>query len=155
MENNVKIIKNEALFADADEILSAGGNVSLRVKGHSMRPFLRNGRDLVELSPISAGALRRGMVVLFRHKGRHILHRIRRISGDRLTIKGDGNHRMTEYASREDVVAYVLAAERDGQRIDYGSPRWRQLSARSLSAKAVRTVWNDIKKIAKKILRVK
>lgn len=141
----VKTISNEELFADVERIVGEGGSVSLRLKGYSMSPFLCNERDSVELAPVGATSLRRGMVVLFRHGGRHILHRIRRIDQDRLTIKGDGNYRATEYADRRDVIAFVSSAQRNGRKIDYGSLRWRLLTAYSLSYKFARTIYTDLK----------
>ncbi len=142
------------------------GHVLLRVKGGSMRPFIRGGSDVVELVPVSGAALRRGMVVLFRIHDKHILHRIRRIDADRLTIKGDGNYRTSEIVTRADVVAMAgsLRRENAGQKnirqknlrrgvkeVHYRSARWRLLSALSLTAKLFRTLKLDLLLAAKKI----
>lgn len=124
----------------------------MRIKGFSMRPFLVNGRDVVELAPVDISRLRRGMVVLFRYDGRHILHRIRKIHGDKLIIKGDGNWRMTEVSKRSEVAAYVCSVERKGRRITFRSPRWRALSAWSLTLKLLRTCYFDLKKTVKKLI---
>lgn len=88
-----KTVKNEELFADVEQIIGEGGRIRLRVKGYSMRPFLRNGTDCVNLSPIGLHRPERGMVVLFRYRGRHILHRICRIDAEEAVIEGDGNYR--------------------------------------------------------------
>ena len=87
-----KTVKNEELFADVEQIIGEGGRIRLRVKGYSMRPFLRNGTDCVNLSPIGLHRPERGMVVLFRYRGRHILHRICRIDAEEAVIEGDGNY---------------------------------------------------------------
>jgi hypothetical protein len=47
-----KQIANDLFFASAEEFLREGRSVELRVKGFSMRPFVRNERDVVVLSPI-------------------------------------------------------------------------------------------------------
>ncbi len=148
----VKTVKNSDLFADVEDIISVGGHIQLRVKGGSMRPFLRDGRDVAELAPVDKAALRRGMVVLFRQCDRHILHRIRHIDGDRLIIKGDGNYRITETATRGDVAACVESILRNGKRIRYRSMRWRLLSAYSLWLKFIRTTKYDMILWVKKIL---
>lgn len=153
--DSTKTVKNSDLFADVEEIVSGGGHIRLRVKGGSMRPFLRDGRDVAELAPVDRAALRRGMVVLFRHQGHHILHRIRRIDGDRLTIKGDGNYRVTELSTRENVAAQVVSIMRDGREIRYRSLRWRLLTARSLWKKFLRTLRLDVVLGIKKILGIK
>lgn len=147
-----KSLKNSELFADVEQIVSSGGMIQMHVKGNSMRTLLRNDKDTVELARIEAGELRRGMVVLFRHGDRHILHRIRRIDGNKLIIKGDGNYRLTEYAVRSDVAAYVDRIERNGRSIGYRSCRWHLLTTASLAVKLIRTAYIDTKIAAKKLL---
>lgn len=147
----VKTIKNNELFADVEQIIAEGGQVELRVKGQSMHPFLRDGIDTVILSPVSSSQLRRGMVVLFRYNNHHILHRIRRIHGDILIIKGDGNYRSSEKASRADVVAHASAITHDGATIPYSSHAWKRLTRRSLCAKLLRTLKMDISRFIKSV----
>lgn len=148
---STKVIKNAVVFASVEELVAEGRSVELTVKGFSMRPFLRNNRDVVVLSPLVGRELRKGMVVLFRHNGQHILHRIRRIEGGGLLIKGDGNYRIVEQASVEDVVAYVSAVKLKGDSsFDYGSCRWHLRSAYSLVFKVLRTVAIDVKRRIKR-----
>lgn len=148
-----KIIDNESLFADVEHIIGEGGSVQLRVKGGSMRPFLRDGRDTVTLVAADTANLRKGMVVLFRHGGRHVLHRIRRIDGDRLTIKGDGNYRMTEMSRRGNVAAVAVSIERNSKTVDYGSTKWKWLSFGSLTLKSLRTPYLTLRRAGGKIYR--
>lgn len=150
--NNVKLKDNAALFADIEDIISSGGRIQLRVKGYSMRPMLRNDRDLACLAPIPADGLRRGMIVLFRYRGKHVLHRIRRIEGDTLVMKGDGNYRQRETVKKSAVVAYAEAIERDGVRIEYRSETWQRLSAASLMRKHARTLYMDCRNALKRIV---
>lgn len=142
-----RTVKNDDLFADVEQIIGDGGHIQLRIKGYSMRPFLRNGIDSVHLSPISAGELRRGMVALFRHRNRHILHRIRRIEGNKITFRGDGNYRRSEYSSRGEVAAFADYIVRGGKTVTYGSMQWKLLSFWSLSRKAARTVYLDLRNV--------
>lgn len=145
-----KTINNNDLFTEIESIINGGGTVSICVKGNSMRPFLRNGRDTVMLTAITKTQLRCGMVVLFRNKGKYILHRIRRIDNHELTIKGDGNYRQTEKANIEDVLGYVYAIERNEKTIRYGSLSWHLLTAYSIARKAIRALWMTIRYPAKR-----
>ena len=90
------LLTNRLFFEQVEAMLAEGHEVQIRMKGHSMRPLLRNERDIAVLTPIAKyapapvpaagapadpppsgiGALRTGDVVLFRCEGRHILHRI-------------------------------------------------------------------------------
>lgn len=141
-------IANDLFFASAEEFLREGRSVEMRVKGFSMRPFVRNGRDDVVLSPIAGVEVRRGMVVLFRYRGRHVLHRVRKVEDGKLSIEGDGNYRITERAACEDVVAWVSEVRLGGRQrgFAYGSCRWRVRSAISLTIKLLRTLAVDVKR---------
>ena len=121
----------------------------MRVKGFSMRPFLRNGRDVVVLSPMEGVEVCEGMVVLFRHGGKHILHRVRRVGQDgTLRIEGDGNYRTVENSTLGDVVAWVSEVRLDGadKGFCYGSCKWRIRSVWSLMVKTLRTMAIDVKR---------
>lgn len=136
-----RVIPNALFFASVEEMIAEGRSVEITVKGFSMRPFLRNGRDVVTISPVGSEGLKRGMVVLFRHAGHHILHRIRTIDGDRLTIEGDGNYRIAESATRGDVVGYVSSVRLEGGGVfAYRSCRWHRRTFRSLTRKWLRSV---------------
>ncbi len=133
-------------FATVEEMIGEGRSVEMTVKGFSMRPFLRNERDVVVLSPVGEKVLQRGMVVLFRYGGRHILHRIRKTDGERLLIEGDGNYRSVEIATKEDVVAYVSEVRLEsGKKLQYNDLGWRGRTALSLAHKRVRTLAVDVK----------
>jgi signal peptidase I len=152
MESNAtkRVIPNALFFATVEEVIAEGRSVEMTVKGFSMRPLLRNGRDVVTLSPVAEGDLREGMVVLFRHKGNYVLHRIRKIEGQRLTIEGDGNYRLREEAQRGDVVAMVSRVQKGRGGFRYGSFAWLARSAWSLAVKRLRTVAIDLKRMIKR-----
>ncbi len=142
-----KIIANDVFFASIEELIAEGQSVEMTVKGFSMRPFLRNERDVVVLSPIASEQLRRGMVVLFRYRGAHVLHRIAKMEGGMLTMEGDGNYRQVEVAPRESVVAYVSAVRLSGGRsFGYDSVAWRYRTLLSLRCKGLRTLAIDMKR---------
>lgn len=122
-------IPNDIFFTQVAETLAAGDDVTIPMRGVSMLPLLREGRDSVRLTPVSRRAVRRGDVVLFRHGGRYVLHRYRGLRDGLLHIHGDGLLGRGEYCRREDVVAVMThVVRRSGVAVSVGSLRWRVLS---------------------------
>ena len=143
-----KQIANDLFFASVEEFLKEGRSVEMTVKGFSMRPFLRNERDVVVLAPLAIDApLRRGMVVLFRYNDKHVLHRYVGDKEGLCVMQGDGNYRVEELVAREAVVAYVSEVRLAcGSKMGYDSVGWRRRSAQSLVRKRLRTVALDVKR---------
>ena len=80
-----------------------------------MLPFIIGGRDSLVL--VAAGSLCVGDIVLARLPERgYVLHRVYRLSGDSLTLMGDGNLRAVERCRAGDVVGKAVAILRDGHR---------------------------------------
>lgn len=129
------LLPNQLFFEQVEAMLAEGREVQIRMKGHSMRPLLRSERDQVVLSPCTDPArLQPGDIVLFRTYGRHILHRIVRRDGDRLTLAGDGNYRITEQCTTRDVIGVATRAIRaSGRTVGFDSPGWRLRSRLWLS----------------------
>ena len=143
------IVNNDAFFADVETFLAEGKKVTIPVRGCSMLPLIRGGRDLVELE--APEDLKVGDIVLF-HGGKYIMHRILSIDGDRLVIKGDGVVKGEEHVLKSDVRGKATAILRSGKRrIDPYSPRqmrrlkvWNALFPvrRVLTAVYRRLPWN-------------
>lgn len=123
-------LSNQLFFAQVEEMLREGHEVQLRVKGYSMRPLLRNERDIVVLAPYHPGEeLHCGDIVLFRYHGRHVLHRIVHIDATQLTLAGDGNYRVWEHCQPNDVAGIVRRVIRpNGREISCKSPQWLRMS---------------------------
>ena len=127
-------LKNDIFFAEVEELLDEGRQVTILVRGNSMRPLLRDGRDKVVLRKANDEDIRKGAVMLFRYRGSHVMHRVTRIEGDVVIFEGDGNYKLQEIALRKDIVAVVEAVVRpSGKRIECSSRRWRFLSFMWLS----------------------
>ena len=123
-DSKVLVIPNDVFFNSVTETLSAGTDVVLTVKGYSMFPFMRNGKDKVCLEKYDGGKLSEGDVILFRYHGKHILHRIYGISttpdGSLLyRTMGDGNVRGMEYARAGDLSGVMVS------RISPSGREWR------------------------------
>ena len=127
-------LNNNIFFAEVEDLLAEGKQVTILVRGNSMRPLLRDGRDKVVLRKANDEDIKKGAVMLFRYRGSHVMHRVTKIEGDVVVFEGDGNYKLQEVATRKDIVAIVEAIVRpSGRRIECSSRRWRFLSFMWLS----------------------
>ncbi len=113
------IIDNDTFFADVLRVLEEGKQVTIPVKGYSMLPFIRGGKDLVVLEKAGAD-LKADDIVLFhvgpRDGGRYVMHRILSIDGDAVDIMGDGVPEAHEHVRRNQVLAKAVSILRGGKR---------------------------------------
>ena len=127
-------LNNNIFFAEVEELLAEGKQVTILVRGNSMRPLMRDGRDKVVMRKANDEDIKKGAVMLFRYRGSHVMHRVTKIEGDVVVFEGDGNYKLQEVATRKDIVAVVEAIVRpSGRRIECSSRRWRVLSFMWLS----------------------
>ena len=132
----VRTINNTLFFAEVAEQLALGHAVRMRARGNSMLPFIRDGRDVLVLEKPGKDSFRRGRLVLARlllarsEEDRYVIHRVVKVQGDRLWLRGDGNLKVYERCSRAEVLAEVTEVVRSGRRpsversIRQGSWRW-------------------------------
>jgi hypothetical protein len=136
-------LRNDIFFAEVERMISEGQSVTISVKGFSMRPMMRSDKDKVILTAHSDNDIKQSAVMLFRHKGYHIMHRIIDIKENNITFAGDGNYRKTEQATKDDIVAQVTAIIRpSGRVISLDSWRWRIYS----------TLWLALPKIVRRFI---
>lgn len=102
------LLDNVQYFSEVARLLAEGHSVTIPAKGRSMLPFIIGGRDSLVL--VAAGSLCVGDIVLARLPERgYVLHRVYRLSGDSLTLMGDGNLRAVERCRAGDVVGKAVA----------------------------------------------
>lgn len=127
------ILYNDVLIPKVVEFIGKGHTVTLPLRGYSMRPFLEDGRDKAVLDRVDSGSLHRGDVVLaLLHTDKlavapkYVIHRIIEISGNDITLLGDGNL-TTEHCTRNDIQAIVTGFYRKGRCGLYSvkSAKWR------------------------------
>lgn len=107
------IFPNHILLPEVEKLLGEGIKVTMRVKGDSMLPFIRTGRDSVELQ--KPRTLRKKSIVLARlPDGTYVIHRIIELSGDDVVLMGDGNLLKTEHCHQADIVGEVTQILRNG-----------------------------------------
>lgn len=117
-EKNLNIIEkqfaNANLLPEIIKLLDEGHTVTLQLRGFSMRPFLEDNRDKALLT--KATNFQVGDAVLAETAPRHyVLHRIVKIEGDNVTLRGDGNLG-TEHCQRKDIKAFAIGFYRKGSK---------------------------------------
>lgn len=130
------VLPNELVLVRAVRAVAEGKTAVIPVKGNSMDPFIRGGRDKVELYP--PVALQIGDVVLAKiNSKQYMLHRIIRFQGEEgVVLMGDGNVGNTEYCLRKDVLAQAKVViigttgkkrRLDSARMKAAASLWRRL----------------------------
>ena len=93
-----------------------------------MYPLLRNGKDEVIIHPLT-GEPQILDIILFRYKGKYILHRIVDKDGANYIIQGDGIYASQEQCTLNDIVGTVTSFIKNGtEQIDCNSFLYRQYS---------------------------
>lgn len=116
---------NAKLLPEIVKLLEEGHSVTLQLRGFSMRPFLEDKRDKALLTKAKCPKV--GDPVLAEVSPKHyVLHRIIKIEGDQVTLRGDGNLG-TESCKLENVKASVIGFYRKGRTwLDKtDSPKWK------------------------------
>ncbi len=92
-----------------------GKTATINLRGRSMRPFLEDGRDkamlMIPTEPSKVG----DAVLAEISKGHFVLHRIIRIDGDTVTLRGDGNL-SDEHCRLGDIRAKAVGFIRKGRK---------------------------------------
>ncbi len=119
---NKVVVPNSILLGEVRSLLAEGKDVVIPTKGNSMLPFIRGGRDSVNLRRLDT--LEVGDIVLAEiREGVYVLHRVFAVDGDAVTLKGDGNLRNVERCRRSDIAGTVLGVLKDnGREVDCRRP---------------------------------
>lgn len=106
-------IENHKFLPEVIKLLNEGHTVTLQLRGFSMRPFLEDNRDKALLA--KAKDIQVGDAVLAETAPKHyVLHRIIKIQGETVTLRGDGNLG-TEVCHVHDVHGYAIGFYRKGR----------------------------------------
>ena len=126
-DSTIKTIqmRNDVLLPFVVEQLQAGHTVTLPLRGRSMRPFLEDGRDKALLKAIDHPQVNDAVLAEIT-KGHFVLHRIIKIDGQQVTLRGDGNLNV-EHCMLDDIRAKAIGFYRKGRnKLDSTESRkWR------------------------------
>ena len=137
-----------------EDRLRAGHSVVIAVRGKSMRPLLREGRDSVVLSPIVGEVKKFDILMYKRADGSYTIHRVVGVSNNGFTIVGDNQFVYENDVPKSSVIAVVSAIKRRGRTIDIGRPILRLYAkiwqstrgARYLPIRVLRKLKSQMKK---------
>ena len=96
------------------ESLKDGKVVAVVPQGISMLPFIVGGEDQVFL--VKKEKVELGDIVLAEYKGKHILHRVYHIDGEKVVLMGDGNLEGTEEVTEEEILGTAVEIVHKGRR---------------------------------------
>ena len=104
-------------MATVKEELMRSGNIMFPNKGVSMRPLIRQGKDLMIIEKRENYRLKKHDIVLFeRENGALVLHRISDVLDDGYMILGD-NCIDKEYVREESVLGLMTGLLRNGKKL--------------------------------------
>lgn len=106
--------ENVVVYRDLDA-LKDGKVIVLVPQGISMLPFIKGGEDQVYLLKKDKVAV--GDIVLVEYHGKHILHRVYAVDGEKITLMGDGNLEGTEQVAADEVMGTVVDIVHNGRHL--------------------------------------
>ena len=122
MSDPIYIAEYDALIR---EVLASDGEFRLYPHGTSMLPLIRQGVDSVALRSLDRPPRKFDILFYQRQDGSYILHRVKKVTSDGLTMWGD-NHTMLEYGVTEDmIIGYAARIFRGETELDCQSFRYR------------------------------
>ena len=109
-----------------EESLAKNGFLTYRIRGVSMQPMLRQGRDLFTVVPKGTERCKKYDVVLYRRPSDpYVLHRIIEVLPDSYVIRGD-NCIVKEYNIKdEDILGVLTSFQLNGRTISVSDWRYK------------------------------
>ena len=119
------MILGEELLPFLRERLAAGQSVRyLPFRGVSMLPMLRQGKDMVELSPLPPRLKKYDLPVYQYPSGKVVMHRVVKVEEDHYLCLGDNTYAY-EHIRPEMLIGVVTAFKRGEKRISVEAPGYR------------------------------
>lgn len=108
-----------------EEILEKEGRLIYSNKGGSMKPLIREGRDLMVIGR-KQGRLRKYDVPLYRRdSGQYVLHRVMKVREDGYVMCGDNRWRVETGVTDRQILGVLTAVIRDGKELPVTDKRYR------------------------------
>ena len=119
-----KEISLEQLMPLFRQQLSQGSAVRFSPRGTSMLPMLRQGIDVVELTPLPEKLKKYDLPLYQRRNGQYVLHRIVEV-GDTYTCIGDNQYEKEYGLTHDQMIALVTAFYRGEKRWEVSAWQYR------------------------------
>lgn len=108
-----------------EQVLQQGDKLIYPNVGDSMRPLIRQGRDLMVIQQRPEGRCRRYDAVLYkRPNGKYVLHRILKVRKDGYVLCGDNRYTREFGVPDQWIIGVLTAVLRDGKR-ELKATDWR------------------------------
>ena len=109
-----------------EDILESEGKLVYRTRGVSMRPLLKQDRDLICVEK-NEGRAKKYDVILYRRGKDYVLHRVLAVRGDSYKVRGDNTY-SDETVRDEDVLGVMTSFSRNGRQTEVSDPGYRLYS---------------------------
>lgn len=107
------------------KVLSSGGEFRLYPRGTSMLPLIRQGRDSVVLRALNRPAKAKDILFYQRRDGSYVLHRVKKITPEGMTLWGDNQIVLEHGVTDDQVIGYVARIFRDDKEVNCCDFRYR------------------------------
>ncbi len=123
MDYNMIITTDEEHIFDLIDRARQGNIVRIIGLGNSMRPFLKDGRDFIDLIAVTQDTeLKKNDVIFYKsHAGIYVLHRIYSVSDEGYFPNGDGNLCLEPLLKRENIYLKATGYVRKGKYVSIDS----------------------------------
>ena len=118
--------------------LDSGRSVELSLKGQSMLPMIREGKDSVILSPVTREIRKYDVVFYKRPDGSYVLHRVVKLCDDTVWCVGDNQFVVERGVPHSAIIAILESVRRDGALIEARGKR-------SMAYARIRTITRPVR----------
>lgn len=121
----IRIVHNKFL-EEVATLVGEGSSVRVRINGSSMYPFIKGGKDEVELAPYHKGMiLPLWTCVFFRWNDSYVIHRYIGKEKEYFCFMGDGNLAQVEKVKEKDILGILQTIyHHDGTEQNCFDPKW-------------------------------
>ena len=98
------------------QVLNETGRLVYTISGFSMRPLLRQGKDVVVIEKYEGHCRKYDTVLFLRKSGKYVLHRILKVNGDKYWIGGD-NCSSGEIVDEDQIIGVLSLIKRGNRTI--------------------------------------
>ena len=134
-----------------EDVLARDGRLVYKTKGVSMRPMLRQDRDLVTIEP-PQGPLKPYDVAFYRRGERYILHRVIKTYDGGYLIRGDNTYAL-EKVPQTDVLGVLTGFLRKGKAYSTTNRGYCLYVRVWCAIYPLRALWVRLVRLAKRVLR--
>ena len=120
----MKVIDTAQYVSAFRDLTEAGKEVSMRIAGNSMSPFLIHERDFISFREPDRKLKKGDMVFFQRDNGQFVMHRIWKIKPEGYYIVGDAQQDIEGPVQEAQIFALITKVQRKGRWIGPGDFWW-------------------------------